>query len=266
MVQGEVRPSVEIVISRLEEAKSEISAMKARGPAAKDDSAFSILRAKIDKWLDLGGRATEREFGEFRAISFGNPFMQGPDYYHHPGHQRQYANDCDMAIHLIDSAVESLKLSQGASANGAAARPSRKRVFFGHGHYQAWRDIKDFVVERLGLDYEEFNRDPSAGKSNKERLQEMLETSDFALIVMTGEDETKDGKVRARENVVHEAGLFQGKLGFERAIILRENGCEEFSNIAGLVQLPFPPGNIMAISEEIRRTLEREGLIPKSGK
>jgi predicted nucleotide-binding protein len=94
----------------------------------------------------------------------------------------------------------------------------------------------------------------------------MLETSDFALIVMTGEDETKDGKVRARENVVHEAGLFQGKLGFERAIILRENGCEEFSNIAGLVQLPFPPGNIMAISEEIRRTLEREGLIPKSGK
>jgi hypothetical protein len=167
MVQGEVRPSVEIVISRLEEAKSEISAMKARGPAAKDDSAFSILRAKIDKWLDLGGRATEREFGEFRAISFGNPFMQGPDYYHHPGHQRQYANDCDMAIHLIDSAVESLKLSQGASANGAAARPSRKRVFFGHGHYQAWRDIKDFVVERLGLDYEEFNRDPSAGNPTR---------------------------------------------------------------------------------------------------
>jgi predicted nucleotide-binding protein len=83
---------------------------------------------------------------------------------------------------------------------------------------------------------------------------------------MTAEDETEDGKVRARENVVHEAGLFQGKLGFERAIILREEGCEEFSNIKGLVQIEFPRGNIMAVSEEIRRTLEREGLISKSGK
>ncbi|MEA2649856.1 MAG: hypothetical protein QOG61_2291, partial [Candidatus Binataceae bacterium] len=100
----------------------------------------------------------------------------------------------------------------------------------------------------------------------KERLQEMLSSSGFALIVMTAEDEAKDGKVRARENVVHEAGMFQGKLGFERAIVLREAGCEEFSNIAGLIQLPFPRGNIMAVSEEIRRTLEREGLIPKSGK
>src|SRR5712691_817235 len=210
--------------------------MKARGPAARDDSAFSIFRAKIDNWLDLGGSATHREPGAFRAISLGNSYMHGPDFY--PGHQRQYANDCDMAIHLIDSAIESLKLSQGASANTGPARPSRKSVFFGHGHSHPWRDIKDFVVERHGLDYEKFNRDPSAGKSNKERLQEMLETSDFALIVMTGEDETKDGKVRARENVVLETGLFQGKLGFERAIILRENGCEEFSNIARLGQLP----------------------------
>jgi hypothetical protein len=50
----------------------------------------------------------------------------------------------------------------------------------------------------------------------------------------TGEDETKDGKLLARQNVVHEAGLFQGKLGFTRAIILLEEVTEEFSNLAGL--------------------------------
>jgi predicted nucleotide-binding protein len=94
----------------------------------------------------------------------------------------------------------------------------------------------------------------------------MLSSSGFALIIMTAEDQTKDGKTRARENVVHEAGLFQGKLGFERAIILREESCEEFSNIHGLVQLEFPRGKIMAVSEEIRRTLEREGFISKSRK
>jgi predicted nucleotide-binding protein len=39
--------------------------------------------------------------------------------------------------------------------------------------------------------------------------------------------------------VIHEAGLFQGKLGFARAIVLLEQDCNEFSNIAGLQADPF---------------------------
>ena len=57
---------------------------------------------------------------------------------------------------------------------------------------------------------------------------------------MTAEDEHSDGTTHARENVVHEAGLFQGKLGFSKAIILLEEGCKEFSNIEGLGQIRFP--------------------------
>jgi predicted nucleotide-binding protein len=62
-------------------------------------------------------------------------------------------------------------------------------------------------------------------------------------------------------NVVQEAGMFQGRLGFTRAIILLEDGCQEFSNIQGLGQIRFPRGNIRAAFEEIRQVLEREGLI-----
>ena len=62
-------------------------------------------------------------------------------------------------------------------------------------------------------------------------------------------------------NVVHEAGLFQGRLGFTKAIVLLEEGCEEFSNIQGLGQIRFPKGNIAAAFEEIRRVLEREDLL-----
>ena len=262
MAQPEVRLPIGQIIKSLEEAKTEIPLMKTRGPTAKDTSAFNILHEKIEKWLEAGDSVTDRELVRFRALTFGNPFMRGADFYTHPDHRRQYENDCDMAVHLINSAIETLRITDCESLRS----PPSKRVFIGHGHSPAWRDLKDFLVDRLGLEYEEFNREPSAGKSTKERLQEMLVSSGFALIVMTGEDEAKDGKVRARENVVHEAGLFQGKLGFERAIVLREEGCEEYSNIAGLIQLQFPRGNIMAVSEQIRRTLEREGFIPKSGK
>ena len=139
-----------------------------------------------------------------------------------------------------------------------------KHVFIGHGASPAWKDLRDFMRDRLQLAHEEFNRVPVAGRSNKERLQEMLDNAVIAFLVMTGEDETATGKVQARQNVVHEAGLFQGRLGFERAIILLEEGCERFSNIDGLTYIPFPKGNIGAAFEEVRRVLERERLITTS--
>jgi hypothetical protein len=42
--------------------------------------------------------------------------------------------------------------------------------------------------------------------------------------------------------VIHEVGLFQGKLGFERAIVLLEKSVHEFSNILGInqIRLDFP--------------------------
>jgi predicted nucleotide-binding protein len=134
-------------------------------------------------------------------------------------------------------------------------------VFIGHGRSHAWRDLKDFVQDRLRLPWNEFNRVPIAGVTNIARLSEMLDSAAIAFLVMTAEDERADGKVQARMNVIHEAGLFQGRLGFTRAIVLLEEGCEPFSNIEGLGQIRFPKGNVSAAFEEIRRVLEREGLL-----
>ena len=134
------------------------------------------------------------------------------------------------------------------------------RVFIGHGHSQVWRELKDFLEERLGLLVDEYNRVSTAGIATTNRLSAMLDSAGIAFLVMTGEDEQSDGKTRARDNVVHEVGLFQGRLGFERAIVFLEEGCEEFSNVIGLGQIRFPKGNIGASYEEIRKVLEREGF------
>jgi predicted nucleotide-binding protein len=134
-------------------------------------------------------------------------------------------------------------------------------VFIGHGQSLLWRELKDFVHDRLGLPFDEFNRVPVAGVTNVARLSEMLDAAVIAFIVLTAEDEQKDGALNARQNAVHEAGLFQGRLGFTKAIVLLEEGCEEFSNIHGLGQIRFPKGNIKAAFEEVRRVLEREEVI-----
>jgi predicted nucleotide-binding protein len=134
-------------------------------------------------------------------------------------------------------------------------------VFIGHGRSLLWRDLKDFVQDRLKLPWDEFNRVPIAGFTNIARLSDMLDSAAVAFLIMTGEDETTDGALHARMNVAHEAGLFQGRLGFSRAIILLEEGCEEFSNIYGLGQIRFPKGNIKAVFEDVRQLLEREKII-----
>ena len=135
------------------------------------------------------------------------------------------------------------------------------RVFIGHGRSLTWRELKDFIEDKLSLPVDEFNRVPTAGTSTTGRLMEMLSSAAIAFLVMTGEDEQPTGELRPRENVVHEAGMFQGRLGFERAIVILEDGCEKFSNNAGLTHIPFPKGRIRAAFQDVREVLEREGLI-----
>ncbi len=171
---------------------------------------------------------------------------------------RQAPAACDRLAQLARKA--------GSHLARQGRRPRRVReigtnVFIGHGRSPIWRELKDFVQDRLHLPWDEFDRVPVAGVTNISRLSEMLDAAAIALLIMTGEDEQADGKRHARMNVVHEAGLFQGRLGFTKAIVLLEDGCEEFSNIEGLGQIRFPKGNIRAAFDEVRRVLEREGIV-----
>lgn len=143
----------------------------------------------------------------------------------------------------------------------ATAERIGTNVFIGHGRSKEWKDLKDFINDRMRLPWDEFNRVPVAGIPNAVRLSTMLDAAAIAFLVLTAEDERADGKLQARMNVVHEAGLFQGRLGFSRAIILLEEGCEEFSNIEGLGQIRFPKNNIRAAFHDVQLVLEREGLI-----
>ena len=172
------------------------------------------------------------------------------------------------ARQTLDAVKNLAKLARQAGSHLSRMQRRARRsetvgtnVFIGHGRSPIWRELKDFIEDRLHLPVDEFNRVPVAGVPNITRLSEMMDAAAIALPVMTGEDEQPDGQLRARMNVVHEAGLFQGRLGFARAIVLFEEGCEEFSNIAGLGQIRFPRGNIGAAFEEIREVLEREGVL-----
>lgn len=136
-----------------------------------------------------------------------------------------------------------------------------KKVFIGHGRSHVWKDLVEIIEKRLGLVTDAFEREVSVGTTTHSRIHNMLDSANFAFLIMTAEDLHSDNKHHARENVIHEIGLFQGRLGPERAIILLEDGCEEFGNIIGLTQIRFPKGNIKSKFLEIHDVLQEHKLI-----
>jgi hypothetical protein len=136
--------------------------------------------------------------------------------------------------------------------------PAPPIVFIGHGRSSAWRDLKDHLQDKQGYQVEAYETGARAGHTIRDVLESMLTKSSFALLVMTGDDATEDGTPRARQNVIHEAGLFQGHLGFSRAVVLREEGVEEFSNIHGVEQIFFPVGGIRQTFGDVVAAIRRE--------
>jgi hypothetical protein len=169
---------------------------------------------------------------------------------------------CESLARIVRRAYSHLERTEKTQAT---AERIGTNVFIGHGRSKEWKDLKDFISERMRLPWDEFNRKPVAGIPNTVRLSTMLDAAAIAFLVLTAEDDMADGKMQARMNVVHEAGLFQGRLGFSRAIILLEEGCEEFSNVEGLGQIRFPKNNIRAAFHDVQLVLEREGLVEPPG-
>lgn len=134
-------------------------------------------------------------------------------------------------------------------------------VFLGHGRSPLWARVQVFLEHDLRLQTVSFESESRAGLSVVPILEDMLKQANFAVLVLTAEDETAGGGTRARQNVVHEAGLFQGRLGFSKALLLMQEGVEGFSNVAGLQYIPFAGDKIDQTFYELQRALKREKLI-----
>ena len=135
-----------------------------------------------------------------------------------------------------------------------------RKVFLGHGQSPVWRAVDDFL-RKEGIASEAFESDIRTSEHIIDILKSMLDRAIFAIIVVTAEDETKVGTTRARQNVIHEIGLFQGRLGFNKVAILKQDGTEDFSNIHGLQYIPFYGNKVEDTFYQLRETLKKAGVM-----
>ncbi len=165
-----------------------------------------------------------------------------------------------------DSVVAGIEKILNHTRAVAIARPTRvpRQVFVGHGHSGEWKQLAR-MLKKEGLDVVEFNSAPIAGQTNHDRLMHMLDRACFAFLVATAEDALSEGRVQPRPNVIHEMGLFQGRIGFKRTIVLLEASAESKvelpSNLDGVGYIKFEAGKLDRQRSEILRVLEREGVL-----
>jgi hypothetical protein len=84
---------------------------------------------------------------------------------------------------VLENGLDSIeKATREAASHLQRVNARRKKsaavgtnVFVGHGRALAWREVKDFIEDRLGLPVDEFSSVPVAGITTVDRLSEMLE-------------------------------------------------------------------------------------------
>lgn len=137
----------------------------------------------------------------------------------------------------------------------ASNNESKRRVFLTHGRSMDWREVQSHIEKDVGLLTLELAQEINQGRTIIEKLFDNSDRCDSAVIIMTGDDIGPDGSARARENVMHEIGFFQGKFGRSKVVVLHEEGVSIPTNLSGVVYIPFPKGMVSAGFHVLTREL-----------
>jgi predicted nucleotide-binding protein len=134
---------------------------------------------------------------------------------------------------------------------------TRSNIFISFGWNEVLKiKLKDFLRDSLHRKILILEEQPDLGKTVIEKLEAASLRCSSAIILMSADDLQIDGGVRARQNVVHELGFFQGKYGRDRVILLVEKGVEICSNISGIVRIEFDKAHFEECFERVRINLD----------
>ncbi|ASW57832.1 ribokinase [Plantactinospora sp. KBS50] len=148
----------------------------------------------------------------------------------------------------------------GSAAGERRTAGTPRGVFIAHGAHPEWLAVQRFIADRFELPVYSFESGAWGGRSVTEALADYLERCSFAVCVLTAEDFTGDGRRLARQNVIHEVGLFQGRHGFDRVAVLAEEGCDFVPPAAAPYTITFPPHGIGTAFYQLAEMIVAQGV------
>ncbi len=121
------------------------------------------------------------------------------------------------------------------------------RIFIVHGHDEAMKHSVARTLEKLGLEPVILHEKPNEGRTIIEKFTDYSDVS-FAVVLLSPDDlafeknqEAKDAKLRARQNVIFELGYFIGKIERKHVLVLyhEEKNFDMPSDYSGVLYTPY---------------------------
>ncbi len=166
-----------------------------------------------------------------------------------------------------------LVLDPAATSNQSPRRLARlaARYLILRGDARGGHDLADRLYQRWqdSLDPDDLDTLEAGsalswgGHEVSEALTKYLERCSLAVCVLTAEDFTNDGRKFARQSVIHEVGLFQGQHGFDRVVLLVEEGCDFVPQAAAPYTIYFPHNRINRTFYQLAEIIKSQGFPAK---
>ncbi|TGL86668.1 DNA-binding protein [Leptospira congkakensis] len=171
--------------------------------------------------------------------------------------RRQVIIDLNKDIQKIISRSEFFETD---SSKATQLTNNSQKIFISHGKSKDWIELQNFLTHQSRLETIELSQQANLGRTILQKLNEESKKCNYAIIVMSGDDTDPDGKAKARENVIHEIGFFQGTYGLDRVCILYEEGTSIPSNISGVVYIPYKHDEIKNTFLDLQKELKAAGF------
>lgn len=169
-----------------------------------------------------------------------------------------------LASHVaeLEKRDEELRRAQVIPERPATTKLASRAIVVGHGKSALWKPLRERIAEQFPVPCHGFQQVPLPGLGTMAAMQEVMPKTQFAILVLTREDIEAEGELAAQLNVVRLAGLFQGRLGFTRVLLMLEECATVLPGVNDLPRLVFPEGNILGAWEKVRAILENEIPFP----
>lgn len=201
--------------------------------------AFKAWKSKTERFLINYFGKESYEVSHFNAVEFKfsmyAPGRTAADYF------QKCQNGLEECKGVFETYLHEMENEEQSPEKLLISKNARsfQKVFIVHGHDHALKQEVARIIEKQGLEAIILSEQANHGKTIIEKFEENTEVG-AAICLFTGDDygkakDVEDDNLRARQNVVFEAGYFMGKLGRENVILIANPEIEIPSDLQGVV-------------------------------
>ncbi|MEW6405708.1 MAG: TIR domain-containing protein [Chloroflexota bacterium] len=146
-------------------------------------------------------------------------------------------------------------------------KPLGQAIFIGHGKTKKPLEQLKRILEQFKIPYKIAIEEPNLGRPIGDKVKEVMESCNCAILIFTADEEFKDVKGnqiwRPSENVVFELGA-SGYLYGNRIVIMKEDGVDFPTNFRDLGYISFSKDLLEAKAMDILKELIGFGIVKVS--